>query len=132
MQKQNNKGMTSLEKESRIEVRGDEFRFDVDIYVFREKENYISYCPSLDICSSGADFNDAIKNFYEAFELYADYWVENGTLEEDLRAHGWDVAAHEAKPPRPQALLDRPMFNELMSGTTSFERIVSPVRIAAR
>jgi len=124
--------MNNNKKTDTIRVDKDSFRFNVDIYIFKERENYISYCPSLDICSSGVDFNDALKNFYEAFELYADYWVENGTLEEDLVAHGWKVVAHTAKPPCPQTLLDRPMFNELLSGDTGFERVVSPVRIAAR
>ena len=80
--------MNNNKKTDTIRVDKDSFRFNVDIYIFKERENYISYCPSLDICSSGVDFNDALKNFYEAFELYADYWVENGTLEEDLVAHG--------------------------------------------
>lgn len=115
-----------------IQIDKDAFRLSIDIYVFRERENYISYCPSLDICSSGKDFNDAVKNFYEAFELYADYWTEHGTLEADLKAHGWEVEAHSAKPPRPQMLLDRPMFSDLLAGDTAFERIVSPVRIAVR
>lgn len=115
-----------------IHIDKDTFRFNVDIYVFRERENYISYCPSLDICSSGKDFNDAVKNFYEAFELYADYWTEQGTLEADLKAHGWEVEAHSAKPPRPKSLLERPMFSELLAGDASFERIVSPVRIVVK
>lgn len=115
-----------------VHIDKDAFRFNVDIYVFRERENYISYCPSLDICSSGKDFNDAVKNFYEAFELYVDYWTEHGTLESDLKAHGWEVEAHSARPPRPQSLLERPMFSELLSGDAAFERIVSPVRIAVR
>ena len=110
----------------------DTFRLNLDIYVFRERENYISYCPSLDICSSGKDFNDAVKNFYEAFEMYADFWKEHGTLEADLKAHGWELGSGTAKPPRPQLLLDRPMFSDLLSGDTAFERIVSPVRIATR
>ncbi len=117
-------------KEQKIQVDKDVFRFNVDIYVFRERENYISYCPSLDICSSGRDYIDAVKNFYEAFELYAGYWTEHGTLEADLKAHGWEVESHTARPPRPQMLLDRPMFSDLMSGDTAFERIVSPVHIA--
>lgn len=122
--------MTS--RKETIQIDKDMFRIDVDIYVFRERENYISYCPSLDICSSGKDFNDAVKNFYEAFELYADYWTEHGTLEADLKAHGWEVESNTAKPPRPKDLLERPMFSDLLMGNTSFERIVSPVRIAVR
>jgi predicted RNase H-like HicB family nuclease len=80
-------------KKDTIQIDQDEFRLNVDIYVFREGENYISYCPSLDICSSGKNFNDAVKNFYEAFELYADYWTEHGTLEADLKAHKNNLAA---------------------------------------
>ncbi len=49
-------------KKDTIQIDQDEFRLNVDIYVFREGENYISYCPSLDICSSGKNFNDAVKN----------------------------------------------------------------------
>ncbi len=119
-------------KKDTIQIDQDEFRLNVDIYVFREGENYISYCPSLDICSSGKNFNDAVKNFYEAFELYADYWTEHGTLEADLKAHGWEVETHTARPPRPQSMLERPMFSDLLSGDIPFERIVSPVRITAR
>ena len=63
--------MNNNKKTDTIRVDKDSFRFNVDIYIFKERENYISYCPSLDICSSGVDFNDALKNFYEAFELYA-------------------------------------------------------------
>ena len=48
-------------KKDTIQIDQDEFRLNVDIYVFREGENYISYCPSLDICSSGKNFNDAVK-----------------------------------------------------------------------
>ena len=115
-----------------IQIDKDALRFNVDIYIFRERENYISYCPSLDVCSSGKDFNDALKNFYEAFELYVDYWTEHGTLESDLKAHGWEIEPHSIKPPRPQQLLDRPMFSDLLSGDTAFERVVSPVHIAVR
>ena len=118
--------------EQKIQYDKDTLRLNVDIYVFRERENYISYSPSLDICSSGKDFNDAIKNFYEAFEMYADYWIEHGTLEEDLKAHGWEVKSSKIKPPQPKFLLDRPMFSDLLSGDASFERIVSPIRIAVR
>ena len=71
-------------KKDTIQIDQDEFRLNVDIYVFREGENYISYCPSLDICSSGKNFNDAVK---------ADYWTEHGTLEADLKAHKNNLAA---------------------------------------
>jgi len=115
-----------------IQIDRNAYHFNVDIYVFQERENYISYCPSLDICSAGKDFNDAIKNFYEAFELYADYWEEHGTLEADLKSHGWEVENRSVKPPQPQSLLSRPMFLELLSGQSAFERVVSPVHVSAR
>ena len=58
----------------------EEYRIAIDYYIFREDENYIAYCPSLDISTSGKDYVDAIKNFYERFQIYIDTCVEMGTM----------------------------------------------------
>ena len=46
-------------KTDTIHVDNNTYKFNVDIYIFKERENYISYCPSLDICSSGEDISDS-------------------------------------------------------------------------
>ena len=47
-----------------------EYRFAIEYYIFREGDNLIAYCPSLDISTSGKDYSDAVKNFYERFQIY--------------------------------------------------------------
>ena len=42
----------------------EEYRFAIEYYIFREGDNLIAYCPSLDISTSGKDYGDAVKNFY--------------------------------------------------------------------
>lgn len=68
-----------------------EYRFQLVFYVFQEDGVYIAYCPSLDISTSGKDFNGAVGNFYECFQLHVECCVESGTLHDDLSAHGWNT-----------------------------------------
>lgn len=71
----------------------EEFRFAIEYYIFRENDYLIAYCPSLDISTSGKDYPDAIKNFYEQFQIYVETCLELGTL--------WD------DPPQPRVESDR-------------------------
>ncbi len=69
-------------------------KFDLEIYLFNEDaDTVIAYCPSLDISTTGGDFNDAMKNFYERFQLHIEWCVENGTLEKDLENHNFAKCA---------------------------------------
>lgn len=68
-----------------------EYRFQLAFYVFQENEVYIAYCPALDISTSGRDFNDAVANFYECFQLHIECCVEQGTLYDDLLTYGWTM-----------------------------------------
>ena len=70
-----------------------EYRFAIEYYIFREGDNLIAYCPSLDISTSGKDYSDAVKNFYERFQIYIETSLEMGTLLDDLKDHGWEYAA---------------------------------------
>ena len=67
-----------------------EYIFDVGVYVFKEDGVYISYSPAFDLCSYAEDFNGAVAAFYEAFQMYVEYCIENNTLEDDLKEHGWN------------------------------------------
>ena len=56
-----------------------------------------AYCPSLDLATTGTDFQDAVKNFYECLQLHVECCMKMGTFEEDLKEHGWKVkGGHEA------------------------------------
>lgn len=88
-----------MKKKNRVSVANGEYRFDIDIYVFLDDGNYIAYCPSLDICSAGSSYVEALNSFYEALGLYVEYWSEHHTLKADLAAHGWKVDVGKMAPP---------------------------------
>lgn len=113
-----------------IEINHERFRFDVDVYIFKEEDHMTAYCPSLDLATTGTDFQDAIKNFYECLQLHVECCLEMGTFEEDLRDHGWKVSPKRVVPPSFRTQLKSPQLSELMQSNTNFERISAPVRIA--
>lgn len=106
-----------------------EYHFHLAFYVFQENEAYIAYCPSLDISTSGRDFNEAVGNFYECFQLHVECCVEHGTLYDDLAAHGWKLREKRVLPPTFTALMKKPEMKRLMSGSMGFERVVTPARL---
>ena len=109
-----------------------EYRFSIEYYIFIENGDYIAWSPSLDICTSGDSYIEAVANFYECFELYAEYWIEHGTLLDDLREHGWKVQNRQLKPPSQQTLMRKPKMKELYANNVSFERVVSPMRLSVQ
>lgn len=106
-------------------------QFDISIYVFREADYYVAYCPALDLSTSGTDYIDAVKNFYECLQLYVDSCTAMGTLADDLRAHGWQLKGDTIVPPAFRTLLDKPQMADLLDGGSSFERIVTPMQMPA-
>ncbi len=109
----------------------EEYRFSIEYYVFRENDNLIAYCPSLDISTSGKDYTDAVKNFYERFQIYVETCLEMGTLWDDLKDHGWKVSERKLTPPPFSKLVRKPEVSKLLGGHTNYEKISSPMRIKA-
>ena len=121
--------MESNHRNNTIEVDNNRFRFDVDVYIFKEEEHITAYCPSLDIATTGTDFQDALKNFYECLQLHVECCMEMGTFEEDLKNHGWKVGKKRIVPPSFRTQLRHPQLSALMQSNTNYERISAPVRI---
>ena len=109
--------------------RQSEYRFSLEFFVFQENGLQIAYCPSLDISTSGATFNEAVGNFYEMFQLYIECCVENNTLHDDLLAHGWKVQKKQMLPPTFSVLMRKPEMKKLMKGNIGYEKVVAPARI---
>ncbi len=108
-----------------------EYRFSLDVYIFEDGDNLIAYCPSLDISTSGKDFNDAVANFYERFRIYVEWCVEHGTLIEDLLEHGWKMRKTTVSPPSFASLLKKDDdLRNLLSSKKAYERIVVPAKVS--
>ncbi len=108
-----------------------EYRFSLDVYIFEEGDNLIAYCPSLDISTSGKDFNDAVANFYECLQLHVESCVEHGTLIQDLLEHGWKMRKTAVSPPSFTSLLKKDEdLRNLLGGKKAYERIVVPAKVS--
>lgn len=98
-------------------------RFVIQYYVYEEDGRYIAYCPSLDLSSSGSSFNDVITQFYEHFQIYIECCLEDDTLIDDLKAHGWKLEGVTLSQPSFEELLMKQEFKHLMESNTEYERL---------
>ncbi|EJW96671.1 hypothetical protein EVA_15218 [gut metagenome] len=105
------------------------YHFQLAFYVFQENGTYVSYCPSLDISSSGRDFREAVENFYKCFQLHIDCCMKAGTLHDDLLVHGWNFTKSNVAPPAFSVLMKKPEMKKLMNSDLCFERVVTSVRL---
>ena len=115
-----------------IEDGKNEYRFSIDFYVYQKAGKHVAYCPSLDLTTTGSDFNSTVGNFCECFQLYVECCVEQGTLWDDLKLHGWRLSNREWHTPSIKSLIKKPEVKELFDSPNGFEKIVIPARIPAR
>ena len=89
-----------------IKREGSKVTGQISVYTYIDKNHpkenvWIAYCPELDLTGCGFSENEAKKSFKVALDDYIEYALSEGTLEEDLIAHGWkkdDVGKLEEPP----------------------------------
>ena len=106
-----------------------DYHFNVGLYIFKEGDYYVAYSPAFDLSSYAETFNEVISAFYEAFQMHIEYCVENKTLVEDLKAHGWTVKNKKVKEPSIKHLLQNKTINSILSRGFNYQYIVSSVSI---
>ena len=75
----------------KIDNKGIEIKLDVIFY--SEDGIIIAYAPALDLSGYGQDDAEARNSFEVALHEYIKYTVENKTLDDDLKVHGWTKEA---------------------------------------
>jgi predicted RNase H-like HicB family nuclease len=65
---------------------------NLELYLFKEGQMYIAYCPAIDISAYGKSENEARASFDEALSAHLTYCIDKNTLADDLKAHGWQMA----------------------------------------
>ena len=88
----------------------------VTVYLFKEGDSIISFCPSLDLVGSGENERSAKKSFEIVMEEYLKYCISNNTLHEDLMKHGWKEN---------RAVFEEPPFDVLYKKNSELRKIVS-------
>ena len=87
----------------------------VTVYLFKEGDLIVSFCPSLDLAGSGIDEESAKNSFEVVMEEYLSYCIEHKTLHEDLKKHGWKENA---------VALQEPSFESLYKTNRELRKIV--------
>ncbi len=125
------KNKYQIESQTECSESGKTHRFSINYYVYETDCMYIAYCPALDLTTTGTDFNDAVSQFYEAFQLYVECCIEEGTLMTDLKAHGWKIKGVKITPPTFKEQLERPGLKKLMESGCEFEGLKANYKIPA-
>jgi len=75
-------------------IKGNDHEVEVQLslLVYKQGDYYMALCPSLDLSSYGDSVEDALVGFEGAMQIYLEHCVETGTLEADLKNHGWQIA----------------------------------------
>ena len=82
---------------NRIEITDGFVKTQLDIYTYRENGMCIMYSPALDVAGYGATVDAAKQSFEITLSEYLRFTLDNSTLADDLKAHGWkSLDGHEA------------------------------------
>ena len=88
----------------------------MELYSFVENGINIVYCPALDLSAAGKTLTDARREFEQIFKMHIEDCVENGTLREDLLAHGWKQKRSVLNAPKATSVLSRnPMLRDIVN-----------------
>ena len=61
--------------------------------IFKERGEFIAYCPALDISTSAASLDEVKKMFAELVKIFIDEIIEAGTIDQVLTQCGWKKIA---------------------------------------
>ena len=80
-----------METQNYIALAGKEISISVSVFLFKEENAYIAYCPSLDLSGYDATEDSAKQDFEYVLREWLREQMDNGTLYRDLAKHGWKV-----------------------------------------
>lgn len=88
-----------------IKVSNKGIQVKVSVFVYLDQDHpdgdmFIAYCPSLNLIGYGNGEENAKKDFEWIMDDYLNDMVSQGTLEEDLRNHGWTISQRTFSEPK--------------------------------
>lgn len=85
----------------------------LSVYLFKENDVFVAYCPSLDLSGYDLTEEDARRDFDYHLQEYVKFQMEHETLDKDLARHGWQVMQRKAKGPEIGTLLRRTQLRDV-------------------
>lgn len=90
-----------------IIIKGNSIKISVSVFLFKDGDTCIAYCPSLDLSGYDTTEEKAKADFQYMLKDWLKTQTENNTLDQDLLIHGWKVEEGEAKEPKVVDLIKR-------------------------
>lgn len=94
-----------------------EYIIKISVVQFQEDNTFIVYCPALDLSGYGLSDEEARQSFQTVLLEYIRYADNKGTLDADLKSHGWT----RLKPKSPSMI--PPTMTDLLSTNENFSQI---------
>jgi hypothetical protein len=112
-----------LGKKEFIKKTMDSITVGVSVVIVQEEDQYIAFCPALQISSYGDDIKQAKKRFEKELEIFFEETSNRGTLEKYLLKLGWTLTQKPKPKYNPPVNIKIPYSNPLSSFT---ERVAIP------
>ena len=90
----------------------------LNMYLFKEDESYIVYCPALDMSAYGDSEEHAKKSFADILAITIKYMLNKNTMKDDLISHGWQIKSLKQKK------IKAPSFETMLKNNESFREIL--------
>lgn len=68
-----------------------EIILSVPVFIVKEENSFVAYCPALELSSYGDSSEDAKDGFEDAVKIFIDEALKRGTLEKMLLNFGWTL-----------------------------------------
>ena len=88
-------------------------KVSIDVFIKKQGENFIAYCPALEVSSYGATRKEAKAMFEEALQIFIEETTAMGTFEKVLLELGWKLQL------KPVAKFTPPSIRELSKNDSS-------------
>lgn len=79
--------------------KNDIVEISVSLFIFKDGDAFIAYCPSLDLSGYELTAEKALADFDFMLTDYLNWQLRHGTLRDDLIAHGWRFEKAEGLEP---------------------------------
>lgn len=109
--------MENLFFEGQFKTNESTLHAKLELYMFKEDDAYIVYCPALDLSAYGMTDEEARSAFEKTFEMHFTYCINKKTLYEDLKKYGWQIKSKK------QRKIKSPSFEMLLKNNPTFRDI---------
>ena len=124
--------MKKLDFSATLTTSGATIETKLPMYIFKENDVHVVYCPCLDLSAAGNTEREAKAEFAEVLRLHIEYCFNKKTFFKDLQNLGWIIKKQNiAQAPSVKEMLNtNPVLQNIIYNKT-YKTINQPVRIPA-